>query len=523
MKQAKLDLVSGEISRIIAEKDPAALSLRTESQGLSARRAKIIATIGPASNHESTLRDLLRLGMDVARLNFSHGTHEEHARTIERIRRAARAEGRTVCILQDLQGPKIRTGRLKGHEPILLKTGSPVTITSRDVLGTPSLIATTFASLAAEVSPGARILLSDGLIELRVRGVRDGDVECDVVNGGMLAEHQGINLPGVALTIPALTDKDRKDLEFGIAHKVDMVAISFVRSASDVREVKQLILNHDSVIPVIAKLEKPQALEQLEEIFEAADGVMVARGDLGVEMLPEQVPVIQKHVIRRAADWRKPVIIATQMLESMIENPRPTRAEASDVANAIFDGTDAVMLSGETAGGQYPRETVAMMSRIVVEAEHNIALNSEPRRRRNHHQISVAEAICESIARAADDLPMGAIAVFTESGNTARMISKYRPSVSIYAFSHNGPVCNRMNLLWGVHPVQRREVVRSTEDMVTTAERELLHRGELKAGDVLGVVAGTQMASGSTNFMRLHTVTASESLAGKPRRRSAKR
>jgi pyruvate kinase len=518
LKQGKFDLVSGEISRLIAEKDPAALSLRTESRTLGARRAKIIATIGPASNNESTLRDLMRLGMDVARLNFSHGTHEEHARNIQRIRRAARKEGRTVCILQDLQGPKIRTGRLKGHEPVLLKTGSEVTITSRDVVGTSSLIATTFASLAAEVSPGARILLSDGLIELRVRVVRDGDVECDVVNGGTLAEHQGINLPGVALTIPALTDKDRKDLEFGIEHEVDMVAISFVRSASDVREVKQLVLNHDSVIPVIAKLEKPQALEQLEEIFEAADGVMVARGDLGVEMLPEQVPVIQKHVIRRAADWRKPVIIATQMLESMIENPRPTRAEASDVANAIFDGTDAVMLSGETAGGQYPRETVAMMSRIVVEAEQNMALNSEPRRRRNHHQLSVAEAICESIARAADDLPMGAIAVFTETGNTARMISKYRPSVSIYAFSHNGPVCNRMNLLWGVHPVQRREVARSAEDMVTTAERELLHRGELKAGDVLGVVAGTQMASGSTNFMRLHTVAEPKSGESKPRR-----
>ena len=518
MRQGKFDLVSGEVSRILAEKDQAALSLRPESGSLTARRAKIIATIGPASNSEVILRDLLRLGMDVARLNFSHGTHEEHARNIERIRRAARKEGRTVCILQDLQGPKIRTGRLKGHEPVLLKTGSEVTITSRDVPGTSSLISTTFTSLAGEVSPGARILLSDGLIELRVRGVRGADVECEVVNGGMLAEHQGINLPGVALTIPALTDKDRRDLEFGIEHKVDMVAISFVRSASDVREVKQLILNQHSDVPVIAKLEKPQALEQLEEIFEAADGVMVARGDLGVEMLPEQVPVIQKHVIRRAGEWRKPVIIATQMLESMIENPRPTRAEASDVANAIFDGTDAVMLSGETAGGQYPRETVAMMSRIVVEAEHSMVLNSEPRRRRNHHQLSVAEAICESIARAADDLPMGAIAVFTETGNTARMISKYRPSVSIYAFSHNGPVCNRMNLLWGVHPVQRREVARSTEDMVTTAERELLHRGGLKAGDVLGVVAGTQMASGSTNFMRLQTVTAPKSLERKARR-----
>jgi pyruvate kinase len=523
LKPGKFDLVSGQTVSAHADAEHPSLALRAESSSASSRRAKIIATIGPASDTESILRDLLRLGMDVARLNFSHGTHEDHARNIERIRRAARKEGCTVCILQDLQGPKIRTGRLKGHAPVLLKTGTRVTITAREVPGTSNLIATTFTGLAREVTPGARILLSDGLIELRVRGMRGEDVECDVVNGGTLAEHQGINLPGVALTIPALTDKDRKDLEFGLKQEVDMVAISFVRSASDVREVKQLILNHGSAVPVIAKLEKPQALEQLEEIFEAADGVMVARGDLGVEMLPEQVPVIQKHVIRRAAEWRKPVIIATQMLESMIENPRPTRAEASDVANAVFDGTDAVMLSGETAGGQYPREAVAMMSRIVIEAEHNMAAYTEPRRRRNRHQVSVAEAICESIAHAAEDLPMGAIAVFTESGNTARMISKYRPRVNIYAFSHNAPVCNRMNLFWGVYPVQRREVARSAEDMVNTAERELLHRGRLKPGEVLGVVAGTQMASGSTNFMRLHTVPAPEAGDGKPKARGRKR
>jgi len=524
LRQGKFDLVSGDVSDLRAESErTATLALSAESGAGGERRAKIIATIGPTSNHEAALRDLLRLGMDVARLNFSHGTHEDHARNIERIRRATRSEGRTVCILQDLQGPKIRTGRLKGHEPVLLEPGARVTITPRDVLGTSTLIATTFTGLAREVGPGARILLSDGLIELRVRGRRGQDVECDVVNGGLLGEHQGINLPGAALTIPALTEKDRRDLAFGLKHEVDMVAISFVRSASDVREVKQLILDHGSDVPVIAKLEKPQALEQLEEIFEAADGVMVARGDLGVEMLPEQVPVIQKHVIRRAAEWRKPVIIATQMLESMIENPRPTRAEASDVANAVFDGTDAVMLSAETASGRYPREAVAMMSRIVVEAERNMTSFSEPRRRRHRQQVSVAEAICESIAHAAEDLPMGAIAVFTETGNTARMISKYRPRVSIYAFSHNGPVCNRMNLFWGVHPVRRREQARSAEDMVNTAERELLHHGKLKPGDVLGVVAGTQMASGSTNFMRLHTVPEPVTGGGGERRRRARK
>jgi pyruvate kinase len=521
LRQGKFDLVTGEISTLQTDAEEA-LALRTDGIASTSRRAKIICTVGPASNSEAILRDLLRLGMDVARLNFSHGAHEDHARNIVRIRKAARKEGRTVCILQDLQGPKIRTGRLKGHEPVMLKAGSELTITPRDVLGTDTCIGTTFHGLAREVAADARILLSDGLIELRVRRVQGEDVECEVVNGGLLGEHQGINLPGVALSIPALTEKDRKDLQFGLKHDVDLVAISFVRSASDVREVKQLILNEDSDVPVIAKLEKPQALEQLEEIFEAADGVMVARGDLGVEMLPEQVPVIQKHVIRRAAEWRKPVIIATQMLESMIENPRPTRAEASDVANAIFDGTDAVMLSAETASGQFPREAVAMMSRIVLEAEHNMTASHEQRRRRNRQHLSVAEAICESVAHAARDLPMGAIAVFTETGNTARLISKYRPKVDVFAFSHTPRVCNRMNLFWGVHPVQRKEVARTAEDMVRTADRELLRVGRLKAGDVLGVVAGTQMSSGSTNFMRLHTVTAEEQGDGKnPRRKRA--
>jgi pyruvate kinase len=449
----------------------------------------------------------MRLGMDVARLNFSHGTHEEHGRVIERLRRAAKKEKRPFCILQDLQGPKIRTGRLKGHAPITLETGSRVTITPHEVEGTPALISTTFPGLAGEVGPGARILLADGLIELRVIRLRGQDVQCEVVNGGQLGEHKGINLPGIALSIPALTEKDRLDLKFGLKHGVDAIAVSFVRSATDVLNVKQIIAANGSDVSVISKLEKPQALEHLEEILEATDGVMVARGDLGVEMPPEKVPVIQKHVISRCAEWRKPVITATQMLESMVENPRPTRAEASDVANAIFDGSDAVMLSAETATGKYPREAVAMMARIVVEAEHN--MRSFPRRRRERHALSIAETICESIAHAAEDLQMGAIAVFTETGNTARMISKYRPKAGIYAFSHLLPVCNRMNLLWGVHPVQRARA-RSAEDMLAAAEQELLRQGRIKIGEVVGVVAGTQMASGSTNFMRLHLVTAEE-------------
>ena len=468
------------------------------------RRAKIICTIGPSCNSEDGLRGLLSFGMDVARLNFSHGSHQDHAACIDTLRRIAAAEGRTVCILQDLQGPKIRTGALTGHVPVILKSGARVTITAREVEGTAEIIATTFKGLPAEMKSGSRILLSDGRIELRVVAVQGLDIECEVINGGTLAEHQGINLPGAALSIPALTEKDRCDLEFGLQQGVDAVALSFVRSANDVREVKEIISTHRLDIPVIAKLEKPQALDQLEEILEASDGVMVARGDLGVEMPPEKVPVIQKYVIRRAAEWRKPVIIATQMLESMIENPRPTRAEASDVANAIFDGTDAVMLSAETASGKYPREAVCMMAKIVVEAESNMAEFTQPRRR-SHRRLSISETICESIAHAAEDLDMAAIAVFTETGNTARMLSKHRPRSRIFAFSHHAAVCSRMNLLWGVQPV-KRDFSLNVEDMVATAEQELLRSGHVKAKDVLGVVAGTQMSSGSTNFMRLYVV-----------------
>jgi pyruvate kinase len=509
LKERKLDLVEGDLPASAPAPEEAAERVR---------RAKIICTIGPACDSEEMIRDLMRMGMDVARLNFSHGTHSEHARRIQRLRRAAHHLKRTICILQDLQGPKIRTSRLKNGKAVLLKAGAVLTITPRKVAGTAVLISTDFAGLAREVEPGARVLLSDGRIELKVRSIRGEDVECEVLNGGTLGEQQGINLPGTAVAIPALTPKDKRDLEFGLKHGVDVVALSFVRSADDIRVAKSLMREFGKSVPIIAKLEKLQAIERLEEILEVADGVMIARGDLGVELPPERVPIIQKLVIQRAGVWRKPVITATQMLESMIENPRPTRAEASDVANAIFDGTDVVMLSGETASGRYPRETVAMMVRIILEAEASIAqLPPAPRRRREEHHYSVAETIYESIARAAEDLPICAIAVFTESGNTARMLSKHRPKVCIYAFSRKPEVCNRMNALWGVHPVHKEEW-ESAEAMLRTAEEELLSKGLLRTGDVLGLVAGTKLTSGATNFMRLHTVGESDRASRKTRR-----
>jgi pyruvate kinase len=469
------------------------------------RRAKIVCTIGPACDSEECIAELMSLGMDVARLNFSHGTHAEHAKRIQRLRRVARKLKRTICILQDLQGPKIRTGRLKDGKPVELKRGGLLTITARQLTGTVALVSTDFPRLSKDVEPGARVLLSDGRIELKVRAIHGADVECEIINGGVLAEHQGINLPGAALAIPALTGKDKIDLQFGLQHGVDAVALSFVRSADDIRMAKEVMREFGKSIPIVAKLEKPQAIEHLEEILEEAHGVMIARGDLGVELPPERVPVIQKQVILRAGVWRKPVITATQMLESMTENPRPTRAEASDVANAIFDGTDAVMLSGETASGRYPREAVAMMARIILEAEASIAKTAQVRRRHENERYSIAETICESIAHAAHDLPMRAIAVFTESGNTARMLSKHRPRVSIFAFSRHLEVCNRMNALWGVHPVHKGKW-ETAELMLKTAEEELLSKGLIRRGEVLGLVAGTRFASGATNFMRLHTV-----------------
>ena len=510
MKERKLDLVEGDLP-------PSAPAL--EDVVGRVRRAKIICTIGPACDSEEMIRDLMCLGMDVARLNFSHGTHSDHARRIRQLRRVAHQLKRTVCILRDLQGPKIRTGRLKGGKRVLLQAGAILTITPRKVAGTADLIATDFAGLAREVEPGARVLLSDGRIELKVRAIHGEDVECEVLNGGTIGEQQGINLPGAAVAIPALTAKDKRDLEFGLKHGVDAVALSFVRSADDIRLAQSLMREFGKSVPIVAKLEKPQAIDHLEEILEVANGVMIARGDLGVELPPERVPIIQKLVIQRASIWRRPVITATQMLESMTENPRPTRAEASDVANAIFDGTDVVMLSGETAKGRYPRETVAMMARIILEAEASIAqLQLTPRRRREKHRYSVAETICESIAHAAEDLPMGAIAVFTESGNTARMLSKHRPKACIYAFSRTPEVCNRMNALWGVHPIHK-DKWESAEAMLRTAVEELLPKGLLRAGDVLGLVAGTKLTSGATNFMRLHTVEESDRVRQKGRRK----
>jgi pyruvate kinase len=477
----------------------------SDSGSGSPRRAKIVGTLGPASNTESTFRALVRAGLDVARLNFSHGTHPEKLSLIEMVRKVANEEGKDICILGDLQGPKIRTGKLENRTPVMLETGKKLVITPRDIPGNADVISTTFLTLADNLQSGARILLSDGLIELRVVAVKGEDVECEVINGGLLGENKGINLPGIAVRVPSLTEKDEADLQFAVKNGVDAIAVSFVRNGDDVRLVKKRVAALGVDTWVIAKLEKPQAIEHLEEILDIADGIMVARGDLGVEVPPEKVPAIQKHIIRRASEHRKPVITATQMLESMIENPRPTRAEASDVANAIYDGTDAVMLSAESAAGKYPVEAVKMMSRIILESESQIRETGSPHDARPSARLSVAETICESMAHAAQDLDVKAIAVFTETGTTARQLSKYRPAPPIYALSSVTAAINRMCLLWGVHPI-RCTKANTTEEMVDMVEHLLEEKGYAASQDIVGIVAGTRTKSGSTNFLRLHVL-----------------
>jgi pyruvate kinase len=470
------------------------------------RRAKIVATLGPASSTEGTFRELVRAGLDVARLNFSHGSHQQKSELIAMVRKVAKEEGKPICILADLQGPKIRTGTLVDHKPVLLTAGKPLTITPEQIEGTVERVSTVFTTLAENLKPGDQILLSDGLIELRVVEIVGADVVTEIINGGMLGEKKGINLPGVAIKVPSLTEKDEIDLEFCLKAGADTVAVSFVQTADDVRYVKRRIAELGGDAWVIAKLEKPQAIDHLDSILEASDAIMVARGDLGVEVPPEKVPAIQKHIIRRAAEYRKPVITATQMLESMVENPRPTRAEASDVANAIYDGSDAVMLSAESAAGKYPVESVAMMNKIVCETEGQMRLlDQAPVAVSKRRSLTVPETICECMAHSAQDMDLAAIAIFTESGNTARLLSKYRPDAPIYALSPFEDVVHRTMLLWGTYPILCERYV-DTDKLVEMAEDILEKHGYVKAKEILGIVGGTATTSGATNFMRLHLV-----------------
>lgn len=470
------------------------------------RRTKIIATLGPATNTAERIKGLIQAGMNVARLNFSHGTHADHAATIALVRSTAAAMGRHIAILQDLQGPKIRTGPLVNDQPVELAAGQRFVITTEPIVGTAERVSTTYAELPRDVRPRDRILISDGLIELLVVSQTDTEVETQVLHGGRLKSNQGINLPGVRVSAPAVTPKDIDDLHFGLEQGVDYVALSFVRRASDVTYVKELIRQAGRTTPVIAKIERPEALEVLPEILAVADGIMVARGDLGVEMPPERVPLIQKQIIDAANRALIPVITATQMLESMIQNPRPTRAEASDVANAILDGSDAVMLSGETAIGSYPVEAVQMMAMIAdaiegAEAHHGSDI-ATPRWAIPEVQ-SNPRAIAAAAATIATMVPVRAIVALTRSGASARLISHYRPRAPILACSPSPETARRAALYWGVTPMVVQEAER-LDDLEQQIQRMLREQGIVQRGDTIVLTGGHPVYRyGATNFLKL--------------------
>lgn len=475
---------------------------------ISQRRTKIVATIGPATSSPEVLRSIIEAGATTLRLNFSHGTHEDHQRNIRLIRQISFELNQPVAILQDLQGPKIRLGRFE-NDRITLQPGDPFVLTSNPIPGTQTQSYVSYDNLAHEVPEGATILLDDGKVEMQVEriDISAQELHCRVVVGGVLSNNKGVNFPGVYLSIRALTDKDRQDLTFGLDQGVDWVALSFVRNPDDVREIKELIASAGKEVPVIVKIEKHEAIEQIEGILELADGVMVARGDLGVEMPAEEVPLLQKRLISLANAFGMPVITATQMLDSMVHCPRPTRAEISDVANAILDGTDALMLSNETAVGDYPVEAVATMTRVAerIEREHKIPTATL---QNLGHDDAIPNAISQAVGQIARQLNAKAIMTLTQSGATARNVSKFRPETPILAVTPHVDVSRRLQLVWGVRPLLVLDLP-STNQTFQAAIAVAQEKGLVKGGDLVVTTAGTlKGVSGSTDLIKVELVSA---------------
>jgi pyruvate kinase len=463
------------------------------------RRAKIVCTLGPATHSYEGVRGLVYAGMDVARLNFSHGAHEQHREAYMWVRQASDESGRGVGVLADLQGPKIRLGTFKDG-PVVWATGETVTITTDDVEGDHDRVSTTYKGLADDVAVGDRLLVDDGNVGLRVTGIEGQDVRLQVTEGGKVSNNKGLSLPGIGVSVPALSDKDEEDLRFALGLRVDMIALSFVRTAADVVRVHEIMDEIGARLPVLAKIEKPQAVDNLEEIVSAFDGLMVARGDLGVEMPLERVPLVQKRAIQAAREQAKPVIVATQMLESMISSSRPTRAEASDVANAVLDGTDAVMLSGETSVGKYPVETVATMARIITAAEEDLSrvpqVQAEP--------TTISGAIARAAASVGSTVGASALVAFTQSGSTARLLAEHRSPIPLLAFTPVADVRSQLTLTWGVETFLVPSV-QHTDEMVRQVDSAMLDLGRMQPGEYVTIVAGSPPAtSGSTNAMRVH-------------------
>ncbi len=472
------------------------------------RKTKIVCTIGPASESVEMLSKLIDAGLNVARLNFSHGDHEEHGQRIKNIREAASAAGKTVGILLDTKGPEIRTNNME-NGAIELESGKKVIVSMTEVLGTPEKFSITYEGLIDDVHVGSKILLDDGLIGLEVVEVRkdQGEIVTNILNSGTLKNKKGVNVPGVSVKLPGITEKDAQDIVFGIQQGVDFIAASFVRRAKDVLEIRQLLEEHGaSHIGIIPKIENQEGVDNINEILEVSDGLMVARGDLGVEIPAEEVPLVQKQLIKQCNELGKPVITATQMLDSMQRNPRPTRAEASDVANAIFDGTDAIMLSGETAAGSYPVEAVQTMNNIASRAETALDFKDILSNRSKNSERNMTDAIGQSVAHTALNLDVNAIVAPTESGHTAKMISKYRPKAPIIAVTSSDSVSRRLSLVWGVHARVGRKV-NTTDEMLDMGIEESLNSGIIKHGDLVVVTAGVPIGeSGTTNLMKIHIV-----------------
>ena len=466
------------------------------------RRAKIVCTLGPATSTPERIRALVDAGMDVARLNFSHGDRADHERSYRLVREAADAAGRGVGVLADLQGPKIRLGRFAAG-PVEWRTGERVAITIEDVPGTHDRVSTTYGRLPADVRPRDRLLVDDGNVALVAVDVTDTDVLCDVLEGGMVSNNKGLSLPGVAVSVPAMSDKDAEDLRFALGLGVDLVALSFVRSADDALLVHQIMNGQGTRVPVIAKLEKPQAVADLAGIVEAFDGVMVARGDLGVELALEQVPLVQKQAIQACRESAKPVIVATQMLESMIDHSRPTRAEASDVANAVLDGADALMLSGETSVGRYAIQAVATMARIIdtVESASTIVPPLQ------HEPATQPGALAKAAKEIGEMLGATALVAFTQTGDTVRRLSRHHSSIPLLAFTPEPRVRSQLALTWGVETFIT-PTVQHTDEMVDQVDASLREHGRGRPGDLVVIVAGSPPSTpGSTNLIRVHRLS----------------
>ena len=475
------------------------------------RRTKIIATLGPSCSSDEVVYRLLTSGADVFRLNFSHGKHSEHVETIKRVRKIATELGRYIPIIGDIQGPKLRLGEVNGVHDLV--SGQPFVISTKPAPGDARRVFTPFSPLPREVRVGHRILINDGLVELVVTGVDQDDVTTRVVHGGPISSKKGMNFPDTEMTIPAITDKDREDVRFAVENAVDYIAASFIRRRSDIEGLRELLRGLEGgELKVIAKLEKPQAIENLEDILDVSDGVMVARGDLGVELPPEAVPIAQKKILNAANRWGKFGITATQMLESMTTNSRPTRAEASDVANAIFDGSDAVMLSGETASGRYPVEAVQMMSRIAIAAEANRHIeHSETRApfRKVSETDEFTDALAGAANYAAEQIDAKFIVVFTQTGFAAQLMSKFRPKAPIIALTPSSWVARRMNILWGVQPFVLKEAGEFHEQIVDRVDDYLLAKDVVREGDRLVILMGSPIYQrAKTNLLRVHRVRA---------------